>query len=207
MESSDSGASRDRADSPMSDWLRQAILVNMRRDPLLAAEDAIMLVDIFIALSRKALTARDVLSNPLIGEWLRSAITDNLKRSPQDALHDAECLRALLVTNLLNYYRTDQVRGPDADLRIWNIVNMLGGVNGGLPLHWVGEASALLRQMIEADDGGLSKIRECMEEERTEGDDTMAEVADQIAHMTESDLKKTLLSISDFLSSMNMVAQ
>jgi hypothetical protein len=96
--------------APISNGLRMALRETARREPLLAAEDAIMLVDIIIALSRNALSVDTVLSNPLVHGWLSRAITDNHGRPIADALREARFLRDVLVVRVFRCYRDGQLR-------------------------------------------------------------------------------------------------
>lgn len=192
-------AVRDQSGVPMSDWLRTAVLESVRRDTLLAAEDAIMLVDILEILSRKAMPVEKIISNPLIGGWLRQAIGQNLRRPLEDALRDSVFLRDMSVINLMRYYQSGQLSGPDADIRVCNVVAMTGGVGVDIVAKWSREAAAHLRALAEAADGGLSEIRDRVESESAAQHVEMAEIIDQLSGLSASELRDQLLTISNTL--------
>jgi len=174
----------------------------VRRDPLLAAEDAVMLVDIFIALSRDVLTAESIVSTRLTGSWLKRAVIDNLGRDIDAVIQDARFLRSLLVGKLMSYYNSGQIRGLDAEVRIYVVLSMVWDVVNDDASRYLGKAGAEVKAMAQAADGGASKVRDHAERERAEGDEEMGEIIEQLSHLGKEELREQLLMISERLSNM-----
>jgi hypothetical protein len=196
----DFGGIRDSVGTPLSDWLRTAILESVRREPLLAAEDAIMLADIVIALSRETLTVSKVLSNPIIGGWLKQAVTDSLRRPFEEVRRDTEFLRDVLIVNLFSCYRDGQLCSPDDDIRICNIIDMVWGVGKEVMLQWSHNAIAHLKIISEAADGGLTEFQDCADSEYARGHHEIAEIFEQMSCFTADELRNQLSMISEGLS-------
>ncbi len=187
------------AGAPTSDWLKVAIAESVRREPLLAAEDAIMLVDMVVALSRQSLSIGRIVSNPLLGGWLKKAVTDNLRRPLEEVLRDTEFLRDVLVVNLFAHYRDGQLSGADVDIRICNIIDMLWGVGKNVVSQWSRNAAEHLKTISEAADGGLSALLDSIEMENLKGRGETAEILEQMSCLSEEELRTQLLTVSDSL--------
>ena len=184
---------------PMSDWLCAAIPEATRREPLLAAEDAIMLLDIFIALSRATLTLPRVMSNPMIGGWLKRAITDNLARPLDDVLRDTEFLRDLLVMTLFRNYRKGHLSDTDHEMRLINIINMISGVGTSVVAQWSCHTAAHLQRLAESADGGLSEFQDCAAADSAGGHREIAEIFERLCDLSEAELKDQLHAMSHTL--------
>ena len=192
----------DSAGNSISGWLRGAILESVRREPLMATEDAIMLADIAVALSTKAIAFGKIIANPLLGEWLKKAVRDNLRRPADEVLHDTECLRNLLVVNLLTQYRNGLLDGADIDMRVCNVMDMTWGEGKGALSQWSRDAATQLREILGKGDAGFSDIRECLETESARGHEEMVEIFEQMSCLPESDLRGHLRMMSDGLTTM-----
>ena len=186
----------DSGPAPWSGWLRAAILEAVRREPLLAAEDAIMLVDIFTAVSRATITPARVLSNPMVGGWLKRAVIANLARPLDDVLQDAKALRDLLVAALLRHYQNGFITGADNEIRVCNVMSMTAGIGHEAMAQWSRTASAQLRQQAESADGGVSGFQDCAEAESASGHDEMAEILEQMGDLSEAESRERLLAMS-----------
>jgi len=191
----------------MSAWLQRAIPEAVRRDPLLAAEDAIMLADIFTAFARGSLAVEAVLATPLTGDWLRQAVVDNLGRPFAAVIRDSILLRDLLVANLAHEYRGGRLSGPDVDARIAIIVSMVNGVVDNATFECLQDAGSYVQAMVGAEDGGASMLRDCAELERERGHEEMAEIIEQLSDMTEDELRGQLSFISKRLLAIKKTSQ
>ncbi len=196
QKTSDNQNGSDSGSAPWSGWLRTAVLEAVRREPLLAAEDAIMLVDILTAVSRATMTPARVLSNPMVGGWLKRAVTANLARPLDDALQDTKALRDLLVVALLRHYQDGFITGADNEIRVCNVISMTSDVGHVAMAHWSRTASAQLRQQAESVDGGLSGFQVCAEAESASGHDEMAEILEQMGELSETESRERLLAMS-----------
>ncbi len=192
-------SSPDSAMPPMSDWLRLAIPEALRREPLLAAEDGVMLVDIVTALSKNTLTVDAVLSNPMVGLWLQRAITDSIGMPYPILIQETSLLRDLLIGNTLRLYQDGLLRGVDIDIRLCNIVDMVWGVGADAVVTWSASAAPQLKALSQAKDGGQSEFEQCAEAETARGRLELADIIENIACMTRKDLKKQLIRISETL--------
>jgi hypothetical protein len=199
---SDFGEIRDSSGLPNSPWLRTALEETARREPLPATEDAIMLVDIVIALARGAMTIEEVLSFPLIGDWLKKAAADNLGRPLADVLRDTVLLRDLLLVGLSRRYRSGQLCGPDVDIRVCNITGGLWGIGKAVAFQWSKNAAAHVKRLSQAADGGFSQILGYAELESARGHHEMAEIYQQMSCLSEEELRDQLSRISDSLAAL-----
>lgn len=186
--------------APISDWLRAAILENVRRDPLLAAEDAIVLVDIVTVLSRDIMTVEQVVSNPLIGKWLKQAVLDAMNRPLEQALRDAEVLRDILAIHLFEYHWSGKVSGPDAGIRMRNIIHMINGFGGDALAQWSQNTAAYLKLLSAQPQAGLAEFQQSLGDRRAGGHDEMADIFEQLSDLSEAELQEQLRAMVELLS-------
>ncbi len=201
-EAADVGGGGGFSGTALSDWLRMAIGDAAQREPVLAAEDSIMLVDIVEALSKEAIAMGNIILNPMIGSWLKKAILDNRNRPRDDVLKDVEYLRDLLITKVLMQYQSGDLPGTDLEIRIFNIVNMVWGAGKSVLSPWSRQAAASLRTLSDTADGGVSKVADHIEAERAGGHDEMADMLQHISYLPRHEIKKCLLMAADGLTSL-----
>lgn len=192
---------------PMSEWLRRAIPEAVLRDPLLAAEDAIMLMDIVVALSKKAITIKSIISNGFLGPWLKKAVCDNLKRDIVSVTRDIAILRELLLVNLMTCYRHGQLHGPDVEIRIEIILGMVQGVIDDTVFQHFLKAGAYIKDMANREDCGVAKVRDYAEKERASGHNEIADIVEHLSDLTEDELRNQLLAISEHLLAVRKTSQ
>ncbi len=207
MDVADFSDKQDTSKAPMSDWLRQAIPQVVSRDPLLALEDAVMLMDIVIALSKKSITIKSIAENSFIGEWLKQAVKDNVGRDIKSVTHDIGILRELLLVNLVDCYRHGQLHGPDVEVRMEIILAMIRGVVDDTVFQHLTNIGAYVSAMAEGEDGGVSDLRECVAMERARGQNEMAEIVEHLSKLTADELHEQLLVISKRLLSVQKTSQ
>jgi hypothetical protein len=145
------------------------------------------------------MTPAQIRTNPLIGQWLKKATIEHLKRPIEDALRDSRILRDIMIANLIKCYQSGQLIGPDVDIRLCNVMTMIGDIGNAVVAEWSRTASIHLKAMSQETDGGLSMVFDCIEAERAKGNDEMADLVEQISALTEEEIQNMFLNVSNSL--------
>ena len=174
----------------MSEWLRAALAASAGRDPLTAAEDAVMLADLFFCGGINTLKDDSLLVSPLLGPWLREAIAANLIRPRADSDSDSRALRDILLRRLVRIYAAGGLAGPGVELRVSTLMGRFDPAGEAGPWH---ERAA--RHLIDAAgraDAGQAGMLAGAAEEDGRGDAEMAGMLRALATLPTGDLRDEL---------------